>query len=540
MPQIELLTLTTPGTSGTPGAPWAHGHDRVCAATPAAVAAALAVCDPGAEAVLVLDAALPRPSEELLADLLRGPADAWHAGLRLGLGGQPSCLDHVQPLWMLNAPLDPDRDATSWRLSFRALLVRRAVLDQLGPPDNGFDTLAGSALDTGLGWIRGGALVRHVPALVPVGSPTEQPPTDVDGLRLVARHHGRTWAAWALARSVVTRSTPLRRTVALAPALRIPPAPPREPYTPPVRPSGSTERSVSVVLPTVDRYDYLVPLLGQLAAQTVRPHEVLVVDQTPPSRRRHDLAGVEPDLAVTVFEQDEPGQSTARNRALAAASGELVLFIDDDDEIGPDLLRDHLQRLADGVDASSGGVDDATAGPPPPGFRHRRASDTFPTNNTMVRRAALDRAGWFDPAFDRGPRADHDLGMRLHQAGALLVYDPSVLVFHHHAPEGGLRTHGARAVTRASARRSLTQRNLPAVTQLALGHRYATARQRREGRAVTVLTTLSADGGPARRLARAAVQLVLLPSTLRRLRAAEARAAALGPPPSPVAPVDPR
>lgn len=533
MPQIELLTITTPGSRVAPRATWVHGRDRACAATPAAVAAALSVCEPDADAVLVFDASLPLPPAELLGDLLRGPADAWHAGLCLGLAGQPPALDHVQPLWMLNAPLDPDREATSWRLSLRALLVRRAVLDQLGAPDPGFDTLAGSALDAGMLWIRNGALVRHVPGLVPAGSPLDHPPTDADGLRLVARHHGTTWAAWAIARSVRTGTTPLRRALTLVPPLRGQAGRPRRTYQPPQRPPGSTKRSVSVVLPTIDRYDYLVPLLVQLASQTVRPHEVLVVDQTPRSRRRHDLADVVPDLAVTVFEQDEPGQSTARNRALAAASGELVLFIDDDDEIGPDLVRDHLQRLVDGIDVSSGGVDDATAGPPPAGFRHRRASDTFPTNNTMARRAALDGAGWFDPAFDRGPRADHDLGMRLHQAGALLVYDPSVMVFHHHAPAGGLRTHGARAVTRASSRRSLTQRNLPAVTQLALGHRYATARQRREGRAVTLLTTLSADGRPARRLARAFVQIVLLPSTLRRLRRAEAQAAALGPPPSP-------
>ena len=132
------------------------------------------------------------------------------------------------------------------------------------------------------------------------------------------------------------------------------------------------------------------------------------------------------------------------------APAELLLYIDDDDEIGPDLIAEHLRRLIDGVDASSGGVDDATAGPPPPGFRHRRASDNFPTNNTMLRRAALERSGLFDPVFDRGSRADHDLGMRLHLSGAMLIYDPDVLVFHHHAPAGGLRTHGARAVTRAS------------------------------------------------------------------------------------------
>ncbi|HMS90487.1 MAG TPA: hypothetical protein PKE56_18705, partial [Acidimicrobiales bacterium] len=150
-----------------------------------------------------------------------------------------------------------------------------------------------------------------------------------------------------------------------------------------------------------------------------------------------------------------------------------------------------------------------------------------PTNNTMLRRSALPRSGLFDPVFDRGSRADHDLGMRLHLSGATLLYDPAVLVFHHHAPVGGLRTHGARAVTRASSRRSLTQRNLPSVTQLYLGLRYATAEQRREGRAINLFSTMSTDGPASRRVARVAAQAVLLPSTLRRNRGAQAEAEAL-------------
>ena len=94
-----------------------------------------------------------------------------------------------------------------------------------------------------------------------------------------------------------------------------------------------------------------------------------------------------------------------------------------------------------------------------------------------------------------------------------MVYDPAVMVFHHHAPMGGLRTHGARAVTRASARRSLTERNLPSATEVYLGLRYYTDQQCREARAVHLLSVLSGGGSRARRAARFAVQLVMLPDT---------------------------
>ena len=143
---------------------------------------------------------------------------------------------------------------------------------------------------------------------------------------------------------MVTRElapTAARRLVRLVRAASMDPLPH---YLPPERPPGAADRTVSVILPTIDRYPYLEPLLHQLAAQTTRPHQVLIVDQTPRPRRRHDLAEVEPGLPVAVFEQDTPGQSTARNRALQAATGEFVLFIDDDDEIGPDLIAEPYMR----------------------------------------------------------------------------------------------------------------------------------------------------------------------------------------------------
>ncbi|HNI34710.1 MAG TPA: glycosyltransferase, partial [Microthrixaceae bacterium] len=290
---------------------------------------------------------------------------------------------------------------------------------------------------------------------------------------------------------------------------------------------GDTGRTVSVILPTVDRYSYLEPLLQQLAAQTIAPHQVIVADQTPLDHRRHDLASVAPSLPLSVIELGEPGQCTSRNAAIAAATGEFLLFIDDDDDVPVDLIEGHLSRMIDGVDASSGAVDDATAGPPPVGFRHRRASDVFPTNNTLLRRSALVPTGLFDPAYDRGARADHDLGMRLHLSGAQLVYDPSIEVFHHHAPVGGLRTHGARKVTRAGSRRSLTQRHLPSLTERYLAHRYFRPDQASEGLAISALSQLGGDGRRWCRVGRAAVQLVLMPFTVRALRSVDRDARAL-------------
>ena len=79
----------------------------------------------------------------------------------------------------------------------------------------------------------------------------------------------------------------------------------------------------------------------------------------------------------------------------------------------------------------------------PDAFTLRRASDVFPTNNTMLRKSALRLSGLFDLAYEHGPRADGDLGMRLYLSGARMLLDPEIRVLHHHAPSGGLRTHKA-------------------------------------------------------------------------------------------------
>lgn len=533
VPRIDLIRVGVERDRRDQPTGWSHGSERMAPATAGAVAAAVqsigreaGTGDGSPDAVLLLDADFDAPDIELLSELLAGPADVWHAGVALGLGDQPRLWDRVDPVSMFSAAIEPDIETTSWRLSLRAALVRLEVLRQLGGPDCGFDTLAGSGLEVGLRWMRSGALVRHRPALAPEGASKGPLPTAADGLRIMARHRGRVWASWAFQQGL-GREVRRADLWACVRALCTTDQPPLVHFQAPVerRRGGSTDRTVSVIVPTVDRYPYLEPLLHQLADQTVAAHQVIVVDQTPLDHRRRDLHEIEPDLPVTVAEIPVPGQCSARNAALGVATGELIALLDDDIDIAPTLIESYLDRLVEGVDAVSGAVDDATAGPPPEGFRHRRASDVFPGGNTVVRRSALESSGLFDPAFDHGARADHDLGMRLHLAGALLVYDPTIEVYHHHAPVGGLRTHGARKVTRAGSRRSLTQRNLPSVTEMYLARRYFTAEQRAEQRRIALLSQLSGDGPPLRRLGRAVVQLASLPDSVRRLRDSDRAAA---------------
>lgn len=493
----------------------------VIAATPDDVA--LVAPKAGAEATMLWDVDLDQPDAELVGRLLRGPCHVWHAGLRLGQGDRPAAWSACHSRAMFSRDADPDIESTSWRLSLRAVVIRNEAIDAFGGFDPGFDTASGCALEAGLRWINHGALIRHVPDLLHPASPPplDAAPTPRDGLRIVRRRLGRIWALWALLRGLRTESIRARQVPQAMTALVEPRPQPRGSFGLPAREAESDgDARVTVLVPTVGRYPFLEELLPQLAAQTRPPDEVIVVDQNPEAERR-ELRDLAADLPLRVLHLLPPGQCTARNLGLQASTGSHILFLDDDDEIPPDLIEQHLHVLAcPEVSVSCGLVDDAESGPAPASQRFRQAGSTFPTNNAMIRRSVLEVTGLFDPTYDRGARADHDLGMRSYLTGHLHVYDPRPQVFHHHAPMGGLRTHGARVRTRGNSRSTLVQRHLRTPTDVYLGLRYYTDEQVREDLLVSAFATLSGGGSRAQRAARFVVQLVLLPDTWARTKEA--------------------
>ena len=562
--RVDLICLS----EGQAAPAWSLGETYLVPATTAAVVTAVVAIlgspaplpprSPAPPAALLFwDAALGAPDADRVAALLVGPGDVWHAGLRLGMAGLPRLIDYVDPVWRFNRDPDADAPGVSWRLSLRACLVRAAVLGALGGPDPDFDTLAGAALELGRRWIAGGAMMRYVPDLVAEAALQSAPtdaPTLADEFRFVRRRYGRVWAAWAAWRAVRHGVAPA--TTARAWRAAAPPAAPHAPSVPlhsvdddsipaslgalmgapfsgspaplPTCTPAPQPPTVTVLIPTLDRYPHLFVLLDHLRAQTAPPLEIIVVDQTEAAARDPDWPARFADLPLRVIWRDTAGQCSSRNAGLAAARGEAVLFLDDDDEAPPDLIARHLAYLARfGVDASCGVAEELGAGALPAAFRLVRDSDVFPTNNALLCTAALADAGLFDLAYERGERADGDLGMRLYLAGKALGLNPGASVVHLHAPRGGLRQHRARVVTRGGSRGSIGRRHLLAPTEGYYWSRYFTPRQVHEALLIRTVGTLRGEGDGPRRLLRAALMTVRLPDTWRQNRARLAEGQAL-------------
>ena len=482
----------------------------------------MAAFEPGeATATLFWDPTLGPPPTSI-AELLDRPDDAWHAGHAIGGRLVPRAVRLADPTAMHSVDTPLDTAVASWRVSLRACLVRNDVLVTLGMVDERFDDLGPAGLDLGLRWLRSGARVRYEPDLVgwsPESALTAVRPSDADEVLLAANTLGARWS-----RYVAVRSGALR----WAGRPPDPRSPPEAPYTPARRATDRPVARVAVLIPTIDRYPYLRTVLGQLRDQTRRPDRIVVVDQTPPDRRDPDLASEFADLPIEIVTRPVAGQSTARNAGLSRICADAVLFIDDDDEIDEDLIARHLANLEKlDLDVSSGAATEPGGRSRPVGFDRARTADVLPTNNSLVRRSALDGSGWFDEAYDHGPRADHDLGMRLHLSGARMWFDPDISVLHHRAPAGGLRTHGARRTTYAGSRSSIWERHRLAATERYLWGRYYDESAQREAERLRVLGVFAHHGPRWRWFARIVAQTLLLPDTLLRLRRARAAAAEL-------------
>lgn len=521
--RVDLFWID-PGDQAAPA--WNLGRLYPVAGRPPNLAEAIDQRDKEVDFLLFWDAGLGAPAEADIRAAVDIPGDVWHAGLKLGMGGLPRAIDYVDPVWRFNRDPHPAVVATSWRLSLRACLVRAAVIERLGGPDPHFTTLAGASLELGHRWIRSGALMRHVAGLLPGQVAVKSPVIPLaDEVRFLHLRYGRTWAAWAGWRRwrhgghLVETLGAFRRPQ--RPGVKVLPGRMRdEADSHPVGPSSETRTRVSVLIPTLDRYPHLFNLLGQLREQTIKPMEIVVIDQTEMGARDPSWPERFADLPLRVIWRDKAGQCSSRNAGLRQVRGDTVLFLDDDDEVEPDLIARHLAFMVRfGADASCGVAEEVGAGALPPEFTLIRDSDVFPTNNSLLKMAALRGSGLFDLAYEKGERADHDLGMRLYLSGATLVLNPAASVVHLHAPRGGLRRHKARVVTRSSSRASIWHRQYLAPTEAYLMYRYFTAEQVREAALIRTVGTLRGSRTGVGRLLRAAIMTVLLPGTWRQNKA---------------------
>lgn len=218
----------------------------------------------------------------------------------------------------------------------------------------------------------------------------------------------------------------------------------------------SLDVSVVVCAYTEDRWDHMSEALASVARQFAPALEtILVVDHNDSLLTRARQA-FEPAVRV-VASDGGPGLSGARNTGIAAARGEVIVFLDDDARADPDWLGHLVAGYTDPTVWGTGGRalpvwpgDGARPGWMPRefdwvvgcSFTGQPDSPAYLRNmlgaNMSFRRTAFDLVGGFSESVGRvGTRPvgceETEFCIRLRQAepGARLRYEPAAVVHHH-------------------------------------------------------------------------------------------------------------
>jgi glycosyltransferase involved in cell wall biosynthesis len=99
--------------------------------------------------------------------------------------------------------------------------------------------------------------------------------------------------------------------------------------------------SVSVVMPLHNGRTYVGQSLRSVLDQSVQPQEIIVVDDGSIDGTADVVESFASPAPIKVVRQPSRGQSAARNVGVELASGELIAFLDQDDE----WRREHLESL---------------------------------------------------------------------------------------------------------------------------------------------------------------------------------------------------
>jgi len=209
---------------------------------------------------------------------------------------------------------------------------------------------------------------------------------------------------------------------------------------------------ISLVVCTRNRADQLHRTLNAIEKLVSDdPWELVIVDNGSTDNTKHVIQNFKVNSRLPIIPgfEPKPGLSRARNHAISLARGEIIAFTDDDCYPQSDYLLCIINRMSDSTLGFCGGrvlLFDPEDQPMTIQESTQEQHFSQSTNgitpgkilgaNMSVRRHCLLAHRGFDEQLGAGSRfrsgEDTDLLRRLVQSGIEGMYDPDIVVFHHH------------------------------------------------------------------------------------------------------------
>lgn len=224
----------------------------------------------------------------------------------------------------------------------------------------------------------------------------------------------------------------------------------------------------SVIIPVRTITPYVKETVDYLKKQTEKDFEIIIITD-----KKEVLSGAK------IFPSKEPTPAFKRNLGANKAKGTILAFLDDDSYPDKNWLKNSLKVFSENTNFTA--VCGPTLTPPSDNiyqkasgwvwaikigsggagvYRNkimpRRKVDDFPSVNLLVRKKSFKKVSGFDT--DHWPGEDTKLCLDLINRGGEIIYDPTVLVYHHR--RAVLRPH-LKQISRYATRRGYFARVFP-------------------------------------------------------------------------------
>lgn len=220
-------------------------------------------------------------------------------------------------------------------------------------------------------------------------------------------------------------------------------------------------KKLTIVIATYNRAQSLLRILRSVVGQTApaASWECVVVNNNSTDDTETvfaDFVRENPTFDLRMVTETKQGLSNARNCGIAAAKGDYIAIVDDDETLEESFVEGYIEFFDSfpTAMAAGGAVKVCYEGTRPRWMSHFTeqmianpldldiAVTLFPKSrvpaggNMAFRREVFDRVGLFNPQLGRNGQSlvggeENDLFARLRRAGELLYFVPNAAIYHH-------------------------------------------------------------------------------------------------------------